>query len=325
MRNSTIQSANFLSIPLADINLDDDRFRITTQKDVADLKMSISHGGLLAPPWLIRKETGFTIISGFRRVTACQKLGWSEISARILKTDQTYLDCLRLAIADNAFQRPLNLIETSRALQKLWTHLKNNKRLIVAASNLGLPTNPAVIKKLKNLCLLPWPIQSSILDATISFSMAIELQSLGQDDALILVWLFNQLKVGLNKQREITTLVKEIAQREGISPKMVLEDKKLCEIAGNDDLDRGQKRRKIRYLLRQRRFPSLVKTERMFETHRKELKLGDNIELIPPREFEGTSYTLKLTFTDLAHLKALQTRLKKIIELPDFKKIFTLK
>ena len=321
MRNSIIHSTKIQPVSLAYINLDD-QFRITTREDVHDLMTSISHQGLFTLPWLIKIDDGFSIISGFRRVTACRKLGLSEISAHILETNHPYLDCLRLAIAENAFQRPLNLIETSRSIHKLGSHLKNNKRLVDNASKLGLPLNLSVIKKLKNLCLLPWPIQSSILAETISLSMAIELQSLDRDDALAFVRLFNQLKIGLNKQKQIVTLVKEIAQRESISPRIVLEEKEISEMVNSDDLDRGQKGRKIRYILRRRRFPRLVKVERRFETHRQELKLGNDIELLPPKEFEGNNYTLKLTFTNLSHLKDLQTRLSQIIKLPNFDKIF---
>ena len=317
MRNSIIHSAKIQPVSLAYINVEDH-----TREDVDDLMTSISYQGLFAPPWLIEKKNGYSIISGFRRVTACRKLGLSEISAHILETNHPYLDCLRLAIAENSFQRPLNLIETSRSIYKLGSHLKNNKRLVDTASKLGLPLNLSVIKKLKNLCLLPWPIQSSILTDTISLSMAIELQTLDRDDALAFVRLFNQLKIGLNKQKQIVTVVKEIAQRERISPRIVLEEKELSEIMNNDDLDRGQKGRKIRYILRRRRFPTLVKAERRFEAHRHELKLGNDIELLPPKEFEGNNYTLKLTFTDLTHLRDLQNRLNKIIELPSFDKIF---
>ena len=325
MRNSNIQSASFQSIPLASINSKDETFRITTRTDVDDLMTSIPHEGLLGPPLLIRKNSAFSIISGFRRISACQKLGLNTIVARILESDLEYLDCLRFAIADNAFQRPLNLIEISRSLQKLAGHLKNNKRMVESAKTLGLPTNPSIIKKLKNLCLLPQPIQSGILADTISLSVAGELQSLDLEDAMTFVRLFNQLKVGLNKQKEIITLVKEIARLERMSVQMVLEDQNLGEIVNSEDLDRGQKGRKIRTLLRRRRFPRLVEAESKFKTHHKKLKLGDEIQLIPPKEFEGTSYTLNMTFRNPNHLRALQTRLNKILQLPSFEKIFTLK
>jgi len=325
MPKSDLPAAQLKSVLLSRINSQDDTFHITTRTNVDDLLVSIRRDGLLNPPLLIRKTSSFSVISGFRRIGACQKLGCNEIIARILKADHSSLACLRLAIADNALQRPLNLIETSRSLQKLSSYLNNSKRLAESALTLGLPTNPSIIHKIKDLCLLPWPIQSSILAGTISLSMAIELESLEQDNAIAFARMFDRLKISLNKQREIVTLVKEIARRDNIATQMVMEDKKLKEIINNEDLDRGQKGQKIRSILRQRRFPRLVKAQNNFEIQRKKLKLGNDIKLIPPKEFEGTTYALNLTFNSPGHLKTIQTRLNKIIRQRGFEKIFIIK
>ena len=217
MRNSTVQSAHFQSIVLARINLQDDTFRITTRTEVNDLLGTLQYDGLLTPPLLIRKNSTFVIISGFRRIAACLKLNWNEITARILKPDTDALDCLRLAIAENALQRSLNLIEISRCLQKLSLCITNSMQLAQSASSLGLPDNPSMIDKIKSLSLLAKPIQNSILADTISLAMAKELESLEADCAIAFTRLFDQLKIGLNKQKEIVTLVKEIARRDGFS------------------------------------------------------------------------------------------------------------
>ena len=209
MRNSTVQSAHFQSIALARINLQDDTFRITTRTDVNELLDTLQYDGLLTPPLLIKKNSTFVIISGFRRIAACLKLNWDEITARILKPDTSTLDCLRLAIAENALQRSLNLIETSRCLQKLSLCITNSRQLAQSASSLGLPDNPSMIDKIKSLSLLARPIQNSILADTISLAMAKELESLEADCAIAFTRLFDQLKIGLNKQKEIVTLVKE--------------------------------------------------------------------------------------------------------------------
>ena len=319
MRNSTVQSTHFQSITLARINLQDDTFRITTRTDVNDLLESIRYDGLITPPLLIKKDSTFIIVSGFRRIAACQKLDWNGITARILKPDIGALDCLRLAIAENALQRSLNLIETSRCLQKLSLFITNSRDLAESASNLGLPDHPSIIDKIKGLCLLPKPIQVSILADTISLAMAKELESLEADCAIAFTRLFDQLKIGLNKQKEIVTLVKEIARRDGLSTQEVMEDKHFIEIMTHRDLDRGQKSRKLRSYLRQRRYPRIAAAEKTFEILRKNLNLGNDIQLIPPKEFEATTYGLNLTFSNLEHLKILQTRLNKIIQQTDFK------
>jgi hypothetical protein len=151
--------------------------------------------------------------------------------------------------------------------------------------------------------------------------MAKELESMEADVAIAFVQLFEQLKIGLNKQREILTMVKEIGRRESLSSQAVMAEKRFIEIMGQRDLDRGQKSRQLRAYLRRRRYPRIAEAEKKFEFHHKNLNLGNGIKLIPPKEFEANLYGLNLTFTNLEQLKALQARLNRIIQLPDFKKI----
>jgi ParB family chromosome partitioning protein len=152
MRKSDLPSAQLKSVPLSRIDTADDTFRITTRTRLDDLLASIPHEGLLNSPLVIGKASDFTIASGFRRIAACQKLGREDIPVRVLHPDIGPLKCLRIAIADNTCQRPLNLIETSRALQKLSGYLGTGKRLAESASILGLPSNLSIINKIKDLC-----------------------------------------------------------------------------------------------------------------------------------------------------------------------------
>jgi len=321
----SIQATQYQTITLTQIDLQNDDFRITTREDVDDLVKSIPHAGLITPPLLIKQNSGFIIVSGFRRVAACQKLGWNEIVARILETELNHHDCLRLAIVDNALQRPLNLIETSRAFQKLASFTTSLKQLAEAASICGLPTNHSIINKIKSLCLLPLPIQNSILKDTISLTMANVLAMLEPGTAVVFAALFEQLQLSLNKQKEIFTLISEISHREDISIRQVLDHETLRQIINDENLDRGQKGRHIRTFLRQWRFPRIVKAEQIYEAHVKKLKLGHDIKLIPPKEFEGTTYSLNLNFTSIAHLKVLQSMLNNIIQHPSLEKIVEFK
>ena len=321
MQDSIDPSFRLRSVPLAHINLTDDTFRITTETDIKELAVSIGNIGLLNPPLIIKNQSTFTIVSGFRRVSACHKLGWSDIFARILNPDLSNARCLRIAIADNAFQRPLNLIETSRCIHKLLRNELNGQQLTKISSLLGLPENPSVIRKLSNLCLLPVAIQKSILTGTISLSMANELESLDSESAVALASLFAKLKMGLNKQREIAMLVKEIAKRERISPQVVLEKASVLGITEDRNLDKSQASRKIRHFLRKWRFPELHSAQQHYEKHVKNLKLGRSINLIPPKDFEGNTYTLTMSFTNLSELQTLRNNLEQLTQNPSIKAI----
>jgi hypothetical protein len=127
--------------------------------------------------------------------------------------------------------------------------------------------------------------------------------------------------LSLNKQKEILTLVKEISLREDIPIPKVIKTDRVQKILTNEDIDRNQKIRKIRIYLKQRRFPVITAAENKFENQLKKLKLGSGTKLIPPDNFEGTTYILKLFFKNLNELKDRQSSIDALIKNPSLRKI----
>jgi len=218
-------------------------------------------------------------------------------------------------------QRQLNLIEKSKALSMLSSFYKDSVSLSKATSALGLPENPFLIKKIKNICHLPLPIQDCILSNTISLSIAVELEMLEQNAAILLANLFYEFQLSLNKQKEIITLIKEIAFRENISIMEALRKCDFPDILNRDELDRTQKTQQIRAYLKQRRFPEITRAKREFENNVKELKLGNGIKLIPPADFEGQTYMLNLRFNTFKELQERAVKLNNIVKNPILEKI----
>ncbi len=309
-------------VPLADIDLGDERFRITTQRESGDLQASIRRFGLRTPPLVTPVGAGFIIVNGFRRVSACREMGWKSTPARVLPTASAY-ECALTAVAENSLERPLNLIETSRALNLLEQTAPEGRIPDADASALGLPTHPSVAVRLKLLCRMPVDVQDGVLDGTISFAMACELSRLEEDLGIAFASLFRRLKPSLNKQREIVSLVSEIAGRENVDPRQVLEECGLTQVIGSPGTDRNQQIHGIRRQLRLRRFPSLAAAEHNFFVLRQRLKLGAALQLAPPRDFEGTGFTLALSFQTIEEVVHLRAKLDELIDHPDFKTLLT--
>jgi ParB family chromosome partitioning protein len=97
----------------------------------------------------------------------------------------------------------------------------------------------------------------------------------------------------------------------------------LQEVLEDDDLDRNQKARSVRRYLRQRRFPAIMRAEVSFERHVRDLKLGNQMKLTPPANFEGDVYTLSMGFRNLAELKSLRTSFDQLIQNPSLEKILS--
>jgi hypothetical protein len=127
----------------------------------------------------------------------------------------------------------------------------------------------------------------------------------------------------LNKQREILALVFEIAGRENADPRRILEECGLTPAAGPGDPDRSQQLHGIRRRLRHRRFPAIAAAENKFFTLRRRLKLGETLQLAPPRDFEGTGLTLTLNFHTLEDVAHLRGKLDELMDHPDFKLLLT--
>ena len=302
------------------IDSEDQTFRITTKTGIDDILNSIKNVGLINPPILLKKKSKYSIICGFRRIAACRKLDFPDIESKILDPETNELDRVKFAITDNVLQRPLNLIEQSRSFFMLSGFFKDIISLANAASSLGLPHNPSLIKKIINIYHLPLPIQDCVLSNIISLSMAVELSTFEKDTGITFAKIFNELKPGLNKQRELITLINEISFRENIPVMKVIQESGFQEILQNNEIDRTEKTKKLRFYLKKRRYPSITHAEQKFEELVRDLKLGNGMKLIPPKNFEGNTFIIKLHFNNLKELQDHSDTLNKIQQNPTLRK-----
>ena len=305
------------TISLADIDLEDRSFRITTDADkpMAPLVASLSSVGLLSPPLLrTAEQNGFQVISGFRRLTALRHLGVVSASCRLVDGEVGRLVCQKLAVVDNLCRRPLNLVEQALAVERLSCLEKEMDRLCAVLSDLGVAANPALVEKFRTLLKLPRPVLDHVARETIPLSSALLLAGMNEPDAQALAGVFVDLRLGANKQREVAVLAREIAVREGISVAgLFAQDKTLYGILNDADADRGLQAARLRAFLERRRFPVLVQSRERYQELEKKLKLGRRVRLCPPSFFEGADFVLELTFSGMDEFRrhaALVSRLK---------------
>jgi hypothetical protein len=106
----------------------------------------------------------------------------------------------------------------------------------------------------------------------------------------------------------------------------VLESEQICAILESSETDRNKKAEKIRSTLRERRFPALNAAENRYAEMVKTFELGNPnaIKLIPPPFFEGTEYTLTLSFKNLKELEARRSALNLLAKNETFRSYFDL-
>jgi ParB family chromosome partitioning protein len=310
------------NIELACIDSEDKTFCITTRTEIDPLAASIQEIGLITLPILKEKGAKLIVVSGFRRIKACKLLGLVHIKARVLSSEVTDLTSIKIAVAENALQRPLNLIEQARAVHLLGKYIEDDTAAANIASGLCLPGNQSIIKKLKDLYNLSSSLQEYVLNKTLSLTIALELGALDNHAGVAFADLFYELKTSLNKQKEIISLTKEIALRDDSSILEVLRENGLNKIINSKDIDRAKKTAEIRSYLKQRRFPVITDYEKNFKKLIKVLRLGNGIKLVPPKNFEGKIYKLTIDFKSHAELEKRQSILNRIINEKGVKSMF---
>ena len=204
-------------VALDRIDTADRTFKITTQTDTTDLAFSIRAIGLLQPPVLISTGHDYAVVVGFRRIAACQALNMDGIPARILPADTSRVTCSQIAISDNAFQRPLNVVEQSRAFALIQKFCESSSSKLKVVQSTGLPDSQPAMDRIMPVAGMPADLQEAILNGSIALPIALQIIQLEKDNAVALSRLFRKLATGLNIQRELLALISDIAHRDDIS------------------------------------------------------------------------------------------------------------
>lgn len=95
---------------------------VRIRKDVGDLdtlQSSIAKVGLINPVLI---DENNTLIAGFRRLTACQNLGWKEIEVSVLTLSGDKIKMLDVEIAENFFRKdftPDEILATEKRRQDI--------------------------------------------------------------------------------------------------------------------------------------------------------------------------------------------------------------
>lgn len=308
------------SVLLNDIDIDDERFRISTPPGPIDvLADAIERIGLLHPPILYEKEEGYIIVAGFMRIHAYRRLGRPAIDVMLMPADSRASDCLKVAVSDNTFHRSLNLIEQSIALSKLSAYCDNDLELSRTAKTLGMPANPELVRKLIQIQSLPAVLQESILSGAVPLSIALGIGDMAAEplaDRLIAV--FEQLRPTLNQQKEILRLIQDLVRIDPAAAAELLADEACREVLTDADLDRPRKIRRLTDVLKRRRFPVISAFQDQYRKMMRKLDLPDGIAVIPAEDFEEDRHRVALDFCSLSQLDFQIAALQALARNPDF-------
>ncbi len=317
-------SVRYEPVSLSRIRANDRSFRINTNESYDFLAENIRDVGLLQPPILqrIASEPDFyRIICGFRRVWACMETAHSEITAGIVESGTPPLIPAQIAVSGQIFQGPLNPIEISNALDLFGKFADGPSSLADLARKSGLPDNQAVIEKLRSFSGLSDPIRNAVAGGIIPIAMASELVGIKEPVRTAVADIFIALRPGLNKQRDILTLIQEISAREDIPITEILAGPSIQAVLNDPSEDGNRKIKLLRTHLRQRRYPELTRSEKQIKSLLDTLPKYKGVDIIPPPYMEGPNFTIRLQFRNKTELDQLLTKLPDIAANPLFKEL----
>jgi hypothetical protein len=300
-------------VEISRICREDHFFRISCGTDVEGLSRSLDQCGLINAPIVIERNGVLTIVSGFGRIAAAQKLGWSDISVRVLEPDTSLECCAQIALVDNTSQRSLNICEHVRAIVLLGGIVADLTRLTRWAQSCGLAVNPKVIADLHKIAQLPPVLETGLISGAIALPVAVRLADMQDRLTSEMLGLFlMELDLSLNRQRETLDWIEAIARRENLTTQQILEEEHLVRLRSDLRVDQRQKGMLIRQHLKTRRYPSISIAETEFETLRRKLQLPKSVQLTAPPGFESRHYCIQLQVADLHDLNEAQRELQRL-------------
>lgn len=187
------------------------------EASLEDLVKSIKKHGILQPLVVTRKDEGFELIAGERRLRSSMLLNLKEVPVIVREADQQKK--LELALIENLQRENLNPVETAIAYNQLMNEFNLNQEEV--AERLG-KSRSSVANALR-LLNLPAEIQLALIEKKITEAHAKYL--LGLDGEVKRMNVFRKILMNNLSVRETDKLIKKIGGTKGAMVKTHYRDK----------------------------------------------------------------------------------------------------
>jgi hypothetical protein len=312
---SGVMAPEFRQVSLDDIAFDDECCTVTYRPDVAALQRSVDRVGVLTPVHL-RQVDGtarLQIISGVRRLRACQHAGHGRVAALIYAaTELSDEAALLLMLHDNLGGREFNAVEKGRVLRRLRDVFRYDAAQLVDVfcPLMGLPPRIETMEMYCAFAALEEPLLAAVVDGFIPMEIALWMGEQAPMDCQALLAMFTgSMKPSHNRGREFMALIDDICHRDRLGPAALLQALQIPALLDDTTLSGPQKIERVRRVLRMCRYPRLSEHERRFHEAIHTLRLPSQIRLQPPPHFDGHQYQVAFHFADRETLQACAQRL----------------
>jgi ParB family chromosome partitioning protein len=311
-------------IPLEQIDLSDDTFSVNFMPDIERLRSSIRAVGLIQPALLVERHKGFRVLCGFRRVTVLRELGYEAVEAGVIEEGESdHISLFTIVLYENMTTRGLNFVEKAIALDKLIHDYQIDRKEVIKTflPLLSLETHEKILNTFLSLARMEDPVKRFVVEEEVSRSNIRILSMFTPEDRMALLALFSSLKLGENRLREVLTLLDEIARRDHLAVKEVLQRPEIQELFTQKELTPAQRVEHLKRVLLTLRYPRRRQLEDRFEQKKRGLNLPQTISLSPPPNFEGKKIRISFEFETLEEFQSLLSLLSPLTEKTEFKEL----
>ncbi len=301
-------------------------FRYGRDSDV--VKESIINVGLINSVILKKRldaDGAYTVVSGYQRIRACQKLGWERIEAKVID-GLNEEELLLLSIQDNLFSRGFNEIEKAIVLKKFMDIGYAYDRLMAEiAPLLEMPPNKNIIDKYISILRLDNEIKQSVASSELELEKAFLLVTLDDVERdVVYRFLFKESITNINEAKETIRNLLDLKLIRQLEMAELLSSSEISHILSDSKSSKRQKGEKICRIIKSMRYPSISMKEDEFDKSCRAMRLDNDVRINHSRFFEGDEIRITLKASNEEKLGNNLERLLSNIRNGAFKKIFLL-
>lgn len=308
------------------INVADDSFRITFAPGLEELKNSIKNVGVINPITLRHTQEGtYQVVTGFKRLLACQELNRQTIPALIYEPhDLSPMQAFLYNLHDNVFTRQLNIVERFNVCTKLIKTFAVTEEEVVRnyMPLMGEEPSYKILHQFLALQQLIEPMKQHVVEKGFAISSANRIAEFTPSTQASLLDVLKHVSPSTSKLNELLTLIREIAARDGTSVEEILQRYQLLTIVADPTVAAPEKVAALRQTLRSVRLPHLTERQQQMTSLIAGLQLPQMAKLVADPYFEDPKLKLEYQFSAPEELTVLVSKIQEAFDKQHWHKIF---
>ena len=291
-----------------------------------DLKNSIKSVGVINTITLRHTSEGtYQVVTGFKRLLACQELNRQTIPALIYEPhDLSPMQAFLYNLHDNVFTRDLNIVEKYNICSKLIKVFAVTEEEVVRnyLPLFGEEPSYKILHQFLALEQLIEPMKMLVVEKEIALSSANRIAEFTPSTQTSLLDVLKHVNPSTNKLNELLTLIREIAARDGTSVEDILQRYQLLTMVADPTVAAPEKVAALRQTLRSVRLPHLTERQKELTSLIQNLQLPQTARLIADPYFEDPKLKLEYQFSDPNELTNLVSKIQEAFEKQQWQRIF---